>query len=84
MLKELEDGLYAEMITNKGPIIIQLELNKTPMTVANFVGLAEGRIESIKPLGTPYYNGLVFHRVIDDFMIQGGDPKGKRHRRSGV
>jgi peptidyl-prolyl cis-trans isomerase A (cyclophilin A) len=76
MLKELEDGLYAEMITNKGPIIIQLELNKTPMTVANFVGLAEGRIESIKPLGTPYYNGLVFHRVIDDFMIQGGDPKG--------
>jgi len=73
--KHLEDGLYAKMKTNKGDILLQLEYEKTPLTVANFVGLAEGQIENkAKALGEPYYNGIVFHRVIADFMIQGGDP----------
>lgn len=76
-LKDMTDGLYAEIITNKGTILLQLEFEKTPMTVANFVGLAEGKIEnSAKPLGTPYYNGIKFHRVIKDFMVQSGDPQG--------
>lgn len=75
--KGITNGLYAVMNTSKGNILLKLEFKKTPMTVANFVGLAEGTIEnSIKPLGTPYYNGLKFHRVIPDFMIQGGCPLG--------
>ncbi len=80
---QLSDGLYAQMDTSKGTIILQLEYEKTPITVANFVGLAEGT----KPYstdggepedqdGSPYYDGLVFHRVIPDFMIQGGCPDG--------
>ncbi len=80
---QLSDGLYAQMDTSKGTIILQLEYEKTPITVANFVGLAEGT----KPYSTdggepedqdgrPYYDGLVFHRVIPDFMIQGGCPDG--------
>lgn len=73
----LEDGLYAKMSTNKGDIILKLEYEKTPLTVANFVGLAEGKIPNdAKKDGVPYYNGIVFHRVIKDFMIQAGDPTG--------
>lgn len=75
MLKENKNGLYACIHTNRGDIIVQLELEKTPMTVANFVGLAEGAL-NLKAPGTPYYDGLKFHRVIPDFMIQGGDPLG--------
>jgi peptidyl-prolyl cis-trans isomerase A (cyclophilin A) len=77
-LKGQTDGLYARMQTNKGPIYLNLEYQKTPMTVANFVGLAEGTLPNMaKPDGTPYYDGLLFHRVIANFMIQGGCPDGK-------
>ncbi|MCB0794483.1 MAG: peptidylprolyl isomerase [Flavobacteriales bacterium] len=72
-----EGGLFAKINTNKGTITIKLEFEKVPMTVANFVGLAEGKVNNTaKPEGTPYYDGLTFHRVIADFMIQGGDPSG--------
>ncbi len=75
--KKMENGLYAEMTTNKGVITIKLEMEKTPITVTNFVGLAEGTIDNMeKEAGVPFYDGLIFHRVISDFMIQGGDPKG--------
>lgn len=74
----LKDGLYAQMETNKGTMTIELFEEEAPLTVANFVGLAEGTKENkAKPLGTPFYDGIVFHRVIKDFMIQGGDPDGK-------
>ncbi|AXT60643.1 peptidylprolyl isomerase [Aquimarina sp. AD10] len=73
----MQDGLYAKFNTTKGSILINLEYKKTPGTVGNFVGLAEGNIENQAiPQGKPYYNGLKFHRVIADFMIQGGDPQG--------
>ena len=74
---KMEDGVYALFITNKGKIYCQLEYEKTPMTVGNFVALAQGKFEkdSIK-ISKPYYNGLIFHRVIADFMIQGGCPLG--------
>lgn len=73
----LENGMYAKMNTTKGDILIQLEYEKTPLTVANFVGLAEGKMKNnSKEEGTPFFDGLKFHRVIADFMIQGGCPDG--------
>ena len=72
------EGVFAEFDTNKGKILVQLEYVKTPVTVANFVSLAEGTNTIVKAelKGKPFYNGLKFHRVIKDFMIQGGDPSG--------
>lgn len=71
------DGIYAEMQTNKGSIFLTLHYKQTPVTVCNFVGLAEGKIKNTaKPVGVPYYDGIKFHRVIASFMIQGGDPQG--------
>ena len=76
--KKIEvNSMKAKINTTKGEIIIELEYEKTPITVANFVSLAEGTMKnSSKSLGVPYYNGLKFHRVIDNFMIQGGCPNG--------
>lgn len=73
------EGIFAEMETSKGKIVIQLEYKKTPVTVANFISLSEGTntyVTDEKLKGKPFYNGLKFHRVIADFMIQGGDPAG--------
>jgi len=76
-LAKQADGIYAKFETNKGDIYCFLEHKKTPMTVANFVGLAEGKIKNDKKAeGTPYYDGNKFHRVIPSFMIQGGCPMG--------
>ncbi|MDO3694634.1 peptidylprolyl isomerase [Wenyingzhuangia sp. chi5] len=73
----MNNGLYAKFNTSKGAILVNLEFEKTPGTVGNFVALAEGNMENnAKPQGTPYYDGLKFHRVIADFMIQGGCPQG--------
>jgi len=74
---EVADGIYARLITNKGIIVCQLEYQKTPMTVGNFVGLAEGKLKVNEVVvSKPFFDGLIFHRVIADFMIQGGDPQG--------
>jgi len=73
----MQDGIYAKFNTSKGEILIKLTHEKTPGTVGNFVALAEGNQEnSAKSKGEPYYDGLKFHRVIPDFMIQGGCPQG--------
>ena len=69
------DGLYAVIDTQKGDIVLRLEYQKVPMTVANFVGLVEGELNMEDP-GENFYEGLNFHRVINNFMIQGGCPKG--------
>jgi len=73
----MTNGLYAKFNTSKGNIIVNLEFEKTPGTVGNFVALAEGNLENTaRPQGKPYYDGLKFHRVIADFMVQGGCPMG--------
>ena len=73
----MQDGIYAKFNTTKGAITVKLTHDLTPGTVGNFVALAEGNLENkVSPQGTPYYNGLKFHRVIPDFMIQGGCPLG--------
>lgn len=74
----MENGIYAKFNTAKGAILVKLTHDLTPGTVGNFVGLAEGQLEnSARPMGKPYYDGLKFHRVIPDFMIQGGCPLGQ-------
>ena len=73
----MQEGIYAKFNTSKGEILVKLTHDKTPGTVGNFVALSEGKLENkVKSLGEPYYNGLKFHRVIPDFMIQGGCPLG--------
>ena len=79
---ELRDGMYAQMQTNKGLILLRLFYDKTPQTVANFVGLAEGSKQWRDPdtqqlKQSKFYDGIKFHRVIKDFMIQTGCPEGK-------
>jgi peptidyl-prolyl cis-trans isomerase A (cyclophilin A) len=73
----MENGIYAKFNTSKGSILVKLAHDLTPGTVGNFVALAEGNMENkVKPQGQKFYDGLTFHRVIPDFMIQGGCPKG--------
>jgi FKBP-type peptidyl-prolyl cis-trans isomerase len=73
----MQDGIYAKFNTTKGEILVKLTHDKTPGTVGNFVALAEGTMKNpAKAEGQPYYDGLKFHRVINDFMIQGGCPQG--------
>jgi peptidyl-prolyl cis-trans isomerase A (cyclophilin A) len=73
----MENGIYAKFNTAKGSVLVKLSHDLTPGTVGNFVALSEGNLENkVKPQGTKYYDGLTFHRVIPDFMIQGGCPQG--------
>ncbi|MGB5498882.1 MAG: peptidylprolyl isomerase [Maribacter sp.] len=73
---DLGDGIFADIQTNKGDIVVKLEHTKTPVTIANFVSLAEGNSPFVSEefKDKKYYDGLTFHRVMKDFMIQGGDP----------
>lgn len=75
---DLKDGLYAEFKTDKGIMVTELYYKDAPATVANFVALAEGNHPMVDSAyaGKPFYNGLKFHRIIKNFMIQGGDPLG--------
>ncbi|MCP9200920.1 peptidylprolyl isomerase [Gramella sp. GC03-9] len=76
---DLEDGMYAEFKTSMGPIVAELYYEETPVTVSSFVSLAEGTSEMVDSTykGKKYYDGIIFHRVIDGFVIQGGDPTGQ-------
>jgi len=75
---DLGDGLFADIKTSEGDIVVRLEHEKTPITVANFVSLAEGNSPFVSTdyKDKKYYDGIIFHRIIKDFMIQGGDPTG--------
>ena len=75
---DLPEGIYAKMRTNKGEILLNLTYKETPITVANFISLSEGNNKNVSQefKKKKYYDGLIFHRVINDFMIQGGDPEG--------
>jgi cyclophilin family peptidyl-prolyl cis-trans isomerase len=73
---DLEEGLYAQFNTTKGEITVKLYFKQVPLTVINFAGLSEGTIDSNQKPGKKYYDELIFHRVIKNFMIQGGDPTG--------
>ncbi len=73
----MQNGIYAKFNTSKGVILAKLTYQETPGTVGNFVGLAEGKLKNkARSQGQPYYDGLTFHRVIPDFVIQGGCPEG--------
>ncbi|HCY85229.1 MAG TPA: peptidylprolyl isomerase [Desulfobacteraceae bacterium] len=73
---DLKEGLYAEMETGRGTILLELFYKRTPLTVTNFAALAKGTMDTDVRQGQKFYDGLTFHRVIPDFMIQGGDPRG--------
>lgn len=75
LTKDLPEGLFAYIQTNKGAMVARLEYDRAPLTVANFVGLAEGSIENTaKQMGEPYFDDMLFHRVVNNFVLQVGDP----------